>query len=64
MYASVCDFVCIDLLIPLVIGFCQSVSFFFLFSIDFSACYHWWICFLLLLLSSFFFLLHFHYFYF
>ena len=53
MYASLCDFPCIALLLPFVLGFCLSVIFFF--SIVFSACYHWWICFLIWLLSSFFF---------
>ena len=51
VYASLCDFVCIALLLPLVLGFCLSVFCFF-FSIVFSACYHWWICFLVWLLSS------------
>ena len=54
MYASLCDFVCIALLLPFVLGFLLSVLFLFFFSIDFSACYHWWICFLVWLLSSFF----------
>ena len=55
VYASVCDFVCIALLLPYVLGFCLSVGFFY--NIVFSACYHWWICFLVWWLSSFFFLL-------
>ena len=54
VYASLCDFVCIASLLPLVLGFCLSVCLFFVFSILFSACYHWWICFLVWLLSSFF----------
>ena len=58
VYASLCDFVCIALLLPFVLGFCLSGLFLFwfwgFFSIVFSACYHWWICFLVLLLSSFF----------
>ena len=41
VYASLCDFLCIRLLLPFVLGFCWSV---FLFSIVFSTCYHWWIC--------------------
>ena len=48
-----CDFACIALLLPIVLGFCLSVFCFFL-SIVFSVCYHWWICFLVWLLSSFF----------
>ena len=47
MYPSLCDFVSIALLLPFVLGFCLSF-----FSIVFSACYHWWICFLVSLLSS------------
>ena len=55
VYASVCDFVCIALLLPFVLGFCLSSYFYFyFFNIDFSACYHWWISFLVWLLSSFF----------
>ena len=55
-YASVCDFVCIALLLPFVLGFYLSIFFFFaFFSIVFSTCYHWWICFLVWLLSFFFF---------
>ena len=66
MYASVCDFVCIALLLPFVLGFCLPIFLLlfrfvlfcfvlvFLFCIVFSACYHWWICFLVSLLSSFF----------
>ena len=50
VYASVWDFVCIALLLPFVLGFLIR----FFFSIVFSACYHWWICFLVSLLSSFF----------
>ena len=45
MYASLCDFVCIALLLPFVLGFCLSVFLFLFFNIVFSACYHWWICF-------------------
>ena len=41
------------LLLPFVLGFCLSV-FFFVFTIVFSACYHWWIGFLVWLLYSFF----------
>ena len=54
VYASVCDFVCIAFLFPLVLGFCLSIFSFIVFSIVFSACYHWWISFLVWLLSSFF----------
>ena len=57
VYASLCDFVCITLLFPYVLGFCLSAflfSFLLFFSIVFSACNHWWICFLFWLLSSFF----------
>ena len=55
VYASVCDFVCIALLLPFVLGFCLSVFFFFLFfSRGFSSCYHRLIGFLVSLLSSFF----------
>ena len=43
MYASVCDFVCIALLLPFDLGFCLSI--FFFLNIVFSTCYHWWICF-------------------
>ena len=53
VYASFCDFVCIALLLPFVLGFCLSVLGFF--CIVFRACYHRWICFLVWLLSSFFF---------
>ena len=53
VYASVCDFVCIALLLPFVLGFCLSVFGVF-FSIVFSTCYHWWISFLVGWLSSFF----------
>ena len=62
VYASVCDFVCIALLLPFVLGFCLSGIFclfcFFclfgvFFSIVFSASYHGWIYFLVWLLSSF-----------
>ena len=58
VYASLCDFACIALLLPLVLGFCLSsffVCLFVCFSVVFSACYHWWICYLVWLLSSFFF---------
>ena len=56
MYASLCDVVCIALLLPFVLGFSLPVYFLFVFvfSIVFRACYHWWICFLIWLLSSFF----------
>ena len=50
MYASLCDFVYIGLLLPFVLRFCLSTF----FSIVFIACYHWWICLLVWLLSSFF----------
>ena len=51
MYASVCDFVCIALLLPFVLGFCPFfVSLFF--SIVLRTCYNWWVCFLVWLLSS------------
>ena len=54
-----CDFVCITLLLPFVLGLCLFVFcfvlFLFLFLVEFfSACYHWWICFLVWSLSSFF----------
>ena len=58
MYASLCDFVCIALLSPFVLGFCLSVFCLFVwlvfYTIVLRACYHWWICFLVWLLSSFF----------
>ena len=55
VYASLCDFVCIALLLPFVLGFSLSVFLLFVcFSIVFRVCYHWWICFLVWLLSSFF----------
>ena len=41
VYVSLCDFVFIALLLPSVLGFYLS----FFFSIVFSTCYHWWICF-------------------
>ena len=55
MYASLCEFVCIVLLLPFVLGFYLSGFFvcFLVFSIVSSACYHWWICFMVWLLSSF-----------
>ena len=62
MYASVYDFVCIALLLPFVLGFCQFFCFLF-FSIVFIACYHWWICFFVWLLSSFFFFITLKYFF-
>ena len=43
MYASLCDFVCIALLLPFVLGFCLSIfifffsSFFFFFSLVLAA---------------------------
>ena len=56
MYASLCEFVCIALLLPFVLRFSLSSIRCFFFSIVVSACYHWWICvFLVWLLSSFFF---------
>ena len=56
VYASLCGFVCISLLLPFVLGSCPFffVLFCLFFSIVFSACYHWWICLLVWLLSSFF----------
>ena len=51
VYTSLRDFVCIALLLPFVLGFCLSFSFFLVVIRD---CYHWWICFLVWLLSSFF----------
>ena len=46
MYASSYDFVCIALLLPFFPGFCLSIFCFLgFFSIVFSTCYHWWICF-------------------
>ena len=56
IYAFVCDVVCIALLLPFVLGFCLPVFVFPFFSIVFSTCYHWWICFLVWLLSSFLFI--------
>ena len=71
VYASLCDFVCIALPSPFVLGFCLSCFFclffvlgFFFFSIVFSACYHWWICFLVWLLFSFFLFFFFFFYYF
>ena len=49
VYASLCDFVCVALLTPFVLGVSLSIIlflFFFIFTIVFSTCYHWWICFL------------------
>ena len=37
MYASVCDFVCIALLLPFVLGFCLSVFCFCFFLVKFLA---------------------------
>ena len=37
MYASVCDFVCIALLLACVLGFCLSVFWFFFFLVLFLA---------------------------
>ena len=56
VYASLCDFVCMTLFLPFILGFCLSNFFvcFLFFSIVFSNCYHWWIYFLVWLLSSFF----------
>ena len=56
MYSSLCEFVCIALPLPFVLGFCLSGLLFFggFFSIVFSTCYHWQICFSVWLLSSFF----------
>ena len=56
MYASLCDLVCAAWLLPFVLGFCLSgfCCCFCCFSIVFSTCYHWWICFLVWLLPSFF----------
>ena len=55
MYTSVCDFVCIALLLPFVLGFCLPFFclFVFVLGIIFSTRYHWWISFLVWLLSSF-----------
>ena len=65
MYSSLCDFVCIALLLPFVLGFCLHFTYLYFLSIVFSACCHWWICFLVWLLSSFFlFFSFFYYFYF
>ena len=51
VYASLCDFVCIPLLLPFVLGFCLSVfCCLFFCSMVFSTCYHWWMCFLVWLL--------------
>ena len=52
MYASMRDFVCIALLLPFLLRFCLSVFGGF-FSIVFSTCYHWWICFFGLVTFSF-----------
>ena len=42
VYASLCDFVSIALLLPFFLGLCISMFIlFFVFSIGFSACYHW-----------------------
>ena len=57
VYASLCDFVCIALLLPFVLGFCLSI--FGFFCIVFTTCYHWWICFLVWLLSFLFFFISF-----
>ena len=66
MYASLCDFVSIALFLPFVLEFSLSIFLVCLFSIVFSVCYHWWICFLVWLLSfsflSFLFLFHFNFF--
>ena len=51
MFASLCDFVIITLLLPFLGPRVLSVHF-FSFSIVFSDCYHWWVCFLVWLLSS------------
>ena len=59
---TLCAFVCIALLLPYVLGFCLSGFCLFVFSIVFSASYHWWICFLVWLLSSFFLPFFFYYF--
>ena len=43
MLASLCDFACIALLLPFVLGFCLSIFFSFfggIFSIVFSTSYH------------------------
>ena len=59
VYASLCDFVCIALLLPFVLGSvclvffcCFLFALVFFLSIVFSACYHWWICFWVWLLPS------------
>ena len=54
VYASLCDLLCIGLLLPFVWSFCLSVFWGFFFSIVFGTCYHWWICLLVWMLSSFF----------
>ena len=54
VYASLCDFVCMALFLPFVLGFYLSIILGEFFSIGFNACYHWWICVLVWLLSSFF----------
>ena len=68
VYASLCDFVCIALLLTFVLGFCLSIFGYFgvclfvclfcfiliFFSIVFTASNHWWFCFLVWVLSSFF----------
>ena len=57
MYASLCDFVCTALLLPFVLRSVCPFFFVCFFTVVFSACYHWWICFLVWFLSflSFFF---------
>ena len=57
VYASLCDFFCIGLLLPFVLRFRLSI----IFSIVFNACYYWWICLLVWLLSPFFFKLFFYF---
>ena len=47
VYTSLCDFVCIALLLPFVLEFCLLCFFWFVsfLSIVFTTCNHWWICF-------------------
>ena len=40
VYASVCDFVCIALLLPFVLGFCLFIYFYYNFFF-----FWWWCCF-------------------
>ena len=58
VYASLCEYSFAFNICPRVL----SVLFFFFFSIVFSACYHWWICFLVGCSLLSFFLLFFNFF--